>query len=331
MKIFISHSSKDKGIANAMSNFLEGIEPSVEVFCSSQIGSIKVGQNFVKAITTALNNCDAFIPLLSPNYYTSRFCMVELGFAYSVLVQNYSDGESYIFPVAIPPIQKGDALAGTPLAQLQVLPIHNVDDLRAYLESVFEKSNLVLKSGINRKINEFVYEVKKYIFEKYDVNDCAQQLVCKSQNVPGEDGDYLKYSVMPNANGYTVNFRAKPFESSTIYPDFLSFVYQYVDKVDLYESAILFENSCLKVCINNFTNSITKIDIEIKHSDNNLILTRRTIALTEGENKVTIPLREIKHEALKTVSEICFVIKPSAYIEDEGMFQVYGLEIACNS
>ena len=92
--------------------------------------------------------------------------MIELGFAYSVLAHNYSDGESYIFPVVIPPIQKGDALSGTPRAQLQVSSIHNVDDLRAYLESVFEKSNIVLKSGINRKINEFVYEVKKYIFEK---------------------------------------------------------------------------------------------------------------------------------------------------------------------
>lgn len=330
MKIFISHSSKDKNIANALSNFLESIEPSVEVFCSSQIGSIKVGQNFVKAITTALNNCDAFIPLLSPNYYTSRFCMVELGFAYSVLVHNSSDGESYIFPVAVPPITKGDALAGTPLAQLQVSSIHNVDDLRTYLESVFEKSNLVLRSGINRKINEFVYEIKEYIFEKYDINNCAQQLICKSQNVPGEDGDYLNYSVMPNNNGYTVNFRAKPFATSTIYPDFLSFVYQYVDKVDLYEPATLFEDSCLKVCINNFTNSITKIDIEIKYSDNNLILARRTIALAEGENKVTIPLSEIKREALRTISEICFVIKPSAYVEDEGMFQIYGLEIVCN-
>ncbi len=331
MKIFISHSSKDKNMANALSNFLESIEPSVEVFCSSQIGSIKVGQNFVKTITNALNNCDAFIPLLSPNYYNSRFCMVELGFAYSVLVHNHADDDNYIFPVAIPPIRKGDALMGTPLAQLQVLSIHTVEDLRVYLESIFEKSNLVLKSGINRKISEFVYEVKEYIFEQYNINNCAQQLVCKSQDVSGEDSDYLKYSVMPDANGYTVNFRAKPFTSSTTYPDFLSFVYQYVDKVDLYEPAALFEDSCLKVCINNFTNSITKIDIEIKYSNNNLILTRQTIALTDGENKVTIPLSEIKREALRIVSEICFVIKPSAYIEDEGMLQIYGLEISRNS
>lgn len=330
MKIFISHSSKDKNIANSLSSFLEGVAPSVEVFCSSQVGSIKVGQDFVKTITDALNDCDAFIPVLSPNYYNSRFCMIELGFAYSVLVRNCPDGDSYIFPVAVPPVKKGEALMGTPLAQLQVSSIHEAEDLRVFLESVFAKSNPALKSGMNRRINEFVYGIKKHIFDKYDINSGAQHLVCKSQNVPGEDGDYLRYSVLPNENGYTVNFRAKPFADNTVYPDFLSFVYQYVDRIDLYEPAILFENSCLKVRINNFTNSITKIDIEIKYSDNNLILHRRTVTLAEGENTVLIPLSEIKHEALKRVSEICFVIKPSAYVEDEGMIQIYELKIACD-
>ena len=331
MKIFISHSSKDKNIANAFSNFLESVAPSVEVFCSSQIGSIKFGHDFVKIITGALNDCDAFIPLLSPNYYNSRFCMIELGFAYSVLVRNCPDGDSYIFPVALPPVKKGEALMSTPLAQLQVSSIHDGEDLRAFLESIFEKSNLSLKAGMNRRINEFVYEIKMCVFGKYDINSCSQQLVCKSQNVPGEDGDYLRYSVMPSENGYAINFRAKPFANSKEYPDFLSFVYQYVDKIDLYEPATLFEDSYLKVFINNFTNSITKIDIEIKYSDNNLILNRRTVILREGENKVIIPLSEIKREALKCVSEICFVIKPSAYIEDEGMIQIHGLEIVCDN
>ena len=115
---------------------------------------------------------------------------------------------------------------------------------------------------MNRRINEFVYEIKMFIFGQYDINSCAQHLVCKSQNVPGEDGDYLRYSVMLSENGHAINFRAKPFANTKEYPDFLSFVYQYVDKIDLYEPATLFEDSYLKVFINNFTNSITKIDID---------------------------------------------------------------------
>lgn len=331
MKIFISHSSKDSKIATALSNFIKSISPSAEVFCSSQIGSIKAGDNFVKSITKALNNCDAFIPLLSPNYYTSRFCMIELGFAYSVLFNCHTDGERYVFPVALPPLKKGEALVGTPLAQIQVSYIHDDEEMRFYLESIFEKTPSALKSGLNKKIHKFVYSLKGLILEYYDINSSAQHLVCKSQNVKGEDSDYLQYSVMPEKLGYTVNFRAKPFGNNYDYPEFLSFIYQYVDKVDLYELSLLFENSFIQVYVNNYTNSISKIDIEIKHSDNNLILTRQTVHLKEGENKITLPLGEIKKEALKNVSEICFVIKPTAYIEDEGMFQIYGLEVICNT
>lgn len=331
MKIFISHSSKDKRFALSLSAFLESIAPSVEVFCSSQNGSIKVGQDFVRTITAAMNNCEAFIPLLSVNYYASKFCMIELGFAYSMLTQNVSSTkDSMIFPVIIPPVKRGEALASTPLAMLQVSSIYDSEDLRLFLESIFDNSNVELKSGMNRRINEFVHEIKQQIFEKYDINHCAKQLICKSQDVCGEDGDYLRYSVLPDKKGYTVNFRAKPFPNSADYPDFLSFIYQYVDKLDLYEPAYLFEDSYLKVCINNFTDSITKIDIEIKHSDNNAILSRHTIPLHEGENQVSISLGELKCEALRRISEICFVIKPSAYVEEEGMLQIYDFELVCN-
>ncbi|MDO5400812.1 MAG: toll/interleukin-1 receptor domain-containing protein [Eubacteriales bacterium] len=328
-KIFISHSGKDEKIARALSNFLESVAPSVEVYCSSQNGSIMVGENFVQSFTSAMENCDAFIPLLSENYYASRFCMIELGFAYSVLVQSTSAEHYDIFPVVIPPVKKEEALAHTPLAMLHVSSIHDSEGLRECLESIFENSNVVLKSGMNRRINEFVYGIKQQIFKKYDINCCAKHLICKSQDVRGEDCDYLRYSAIPDRKGYTVNFRARPFAKSTEYPEFLSFVYQYVDKLDLYEPVLLFEDSCLKVCINNFTDSISKIDIEIKHSDNNAILERRTISLAAGENRITIPLGEIKCEALRQVSEVCFVIKPSAYVEEEGMFQVYDFELVC--
>lgn len=327
MRIFISHSSKDSDIAKSLSNFLEGVAPSVEVFCSSQSGSIKVGSDFVKVITEALNDCDAFIPLLSPNYYESRFCMIELGFAYAVLVSHSTTIQGNIFPVALSPVKSAEALMGTPLAQLQVASIHTVEELRVFLESLFEHSKLALRSGINKRINEFISDFRKYRLGQYDMNASAQQLVCKSQNVPGEDSDYMRYSLIPGEKGYTVNFRAKPFNSNAVYPDFLSFVYQYIDKIDLYEPTVLFENACLKTRINNFTNSLSKIDIEIKFSESNAILCRRTVLLQKGDNMVTIPLGEIKHEALKYVSEICFVIKPSAYIEDEGMVQIAGLEI----
>ncbi len=323
MKIFISHSSKDKRLANTLSNFLESLDPSVEVFCSSQIGSIKVGMDFVNTITKELDLCDAFIPLLSNNYYDSRFCMIELGFAYAVLVQKHAEDQRYIFPLVVPPVQKSEALAGTPLVQMQVASICDVDDIRICLESIFAQLN----AGINKKIHAFVKDVKTCLFDRNDIIKKARFMACKSGNVQGEDEDYIQYDMLPDQNGVAVKFTAKPFDRNAVYPDFLSFVYKYVDKIDLNNATVLFEKAALEFHINNLTNSIRKIDIEFKCFDSMACLHKQTISLESGINNITIPLEELKSEALKQVSEICFVLKPSAYIQDEGVFQICDFEL----
>lgn len=329
MKIFISHSSKDEILANTLSSFLESIDNCIEVFCSSQIGSIKVGQDFVNVITKELNQCNAFIPLLSTNYYESRFCMIELGFSYSCLCSKPTDSEGdYLYPLAVTPIKKAEALSNTPLARLQTCSINDVNDMRAFIEALCADKNIPCVSGLNKRIHSFVYDVNQIIFKNYDILSNSKIYLCKSENVVGEDRDYLDYSLNIDGCGYTVNFRAKPFEHSTMYADFLSFVFKYMDKIDLYNLVNIHENAKLSVKINNYTNSISKINLEIKYSDNNNILHRQTVLLSEGINNIDIELKSIKSEALKRVSEICFVITPSAYIEDEGMFQIKDFKIS---
>lgn len=329
MKIFISHSSKDESLANTLSSFLESINNCIEVFCSSQIGSIKVGRDFVHEITKELNQCNVFIPLLSTNYYESRFCMIELGFSYSCLCNKTTNSEGdYLYPLAVTPIKKEEALANTPLARLQTCSINDVDDMRAFIETICEGKNIPCVSGLNKRIHSFVYDVNRILFKSFDIISNSKIFLCKSGNVVGEDRDYLDYSLNIDGCGYTVNFRAKPFEHSTMYADFLSFVFKYIDKIDLYNLLNVYENAKLSVEINNYTNSIRKIDLEIKYSDNNNILHKQTFLLTEGINSIDIELKSIRSEALKRVSEICFVITPSAYIEDEGMFQIKNLRIS---
>lgn len=98
MRIFISHSIKNEKIVLKFAEFLESINSEIEVFCSSERGSIGTGKNFVKTIFDELDACDLFIPVLSREYYESKFCMIELGVAYSYLIKKYeSNGEDYIF------------------------------------------------------------------------------------------------------------------------------------------------------------------------------------------------------------------------------------------
>lgn len=327
MRIFVSHSSKDETLAKTLSSFLESVDSRIEVFCSSQIGNIKAGRDFVHEITNELNKCDIFIPLLSTNYYNSRFCMVELGFSYSSLCDKMAHSDvDYLYPLAVYPVRKAEALSNTPLARLQVCSINDINDVRAFIDGMLDGKSIP-SSGLNKKIHSFVYDVNRIIYEKFDILGNAKILICKSGNVPGEDNDYLNYSLSADGCGYTVNFRAKPF-GNNIYADFLSFVFKYVDKIDLYNLVNTYENSKLSVEINNYTNSINKITIEIKYSNIKDILHKETVLLMDGITNISIDLKDIKCEALKEVSEICFVITPSAYIEDEGMFQISNFRIS---
>lgn len=107
MRIFISHATKNREIVLKFADFLEKASSDIEVFCSSEEGSIQVGKNFVETIFEELNNSDLFVPIISNEYYESRFCMIELGVACSYLYNRYNkSGEDYIFPFALYPIQK---------------------------------------------------------------------------------------------------------------------------------------------------------------------------------------------------------------------------------
>lgn len=72
MRIFISHSIKNEKIVLTFAEFLESINSEIEVFCSSEKGSIGTGKNFVKTIFDELDACDLFIPVLSREYYGSK-------------------------------------------------------------------------------------------------------------------------------------------------------------------------------------------------------------------------------------------------------------------
>lgn len=69
MKIFISHAGKNKKIVLKFAEFLESTSSEIEVFCSSEEGSIKTGNNSITDILTELNKSDLFVAILSEDYY----------------------------------------------------------------------------------------------------------------------------------------------------------------------------------------------------------------------------------------------------------------------
>ena len=125
-----------------------------------------------------------------------------------------------------------------------------------------------------------------------------------------------------------VNYNMNPYERTGIkYPNFISIVLKYVDKLDVCRYLDFNNQAELHFEVINFTNSLKRIFVEFKYSDSNIILETFEFPVGYGENKLSVPLDEMRSKALSNISEICFVIHPDDVVEEEGMFKVGAVEI----
>ncbi|MCI9273215.1 MAG: toll/interleukin-1 receptor domain-containing protein [Clostridiales bacterium] len=328
MRVFISHASKNREIVLKFAKFLEIASNDIEVFCSSEEGSIKIGKNFVETIFSELNNSDLFVPILSKEYYESKFCMIELGVAYSYLYNRYNkNGEDYIFPFVFYPIQKGQALSGTPLANIQTGVISDEKDIHSFLEYLSADKGVDIGAGINRKLHSFIFDVDQIFLKYQNIVEMAKVGAYFDDSVEFKHREDIA-STSITENMIVVNYNMNPYERRDIkYPNFISMVLQYVDKLDICRYLDFNNEAKFKFVVINFTNSLKRIFIEFKYSDSNRILETFEFSVDYGVNKLSIPLERMRSKALRNISEICFVIHPDDVVEEEGMFKVGEIEI----
>lgn len=125
-----------------------------------------------------------------------------------------------------------------------------------------------------------------------------------------------------------VNYNMNPYKKKDVkYPKFISMVLRYVDKLDVSRYLKFNEQAEFIFTLINFTNSLKRIFVEFKYSDNNRILETFEFSVEYGENKLYVPLKKMRSKALGNISEICFVIHPGDVREEEGMFKIGGIEI----
>ena len=328
MRLFISRSSQNQDIVLKFASFLESISSEIEVFCTSEKGSVSVGTNFVEKIFQELSTSDLFIAILSKEYYESKFCMIELGVAYSYFCTKYKEkGEEYIFPFALYPIQKGYALSGTPLVNVQTGDIADEHDIHSFLDYLSSEKGILIGAGTNRRIHTFINEVDNISIHQQKLMESA------TINTFFDDSIYYKHHEDIVYHGITkdtiiVNYNMNPYEQKDVKrPNFISIVLGYIDKLDLGRCLELNLNSKLNFVITSFTNSLKRICVEFKYSDSNRILKAFEIPLVYGDNHISIPLVKMQSKALKTISEICFVIHPDDIVEDEGMYKISNIRI----
>lgn len=115
-KLFISHSSMDKNIAESLINFLSnGVNiDRHSIYYTSKSGTIKTGAYFIEEIKKEVLGCEAILILMSKNYLQSPFCLAELGAAWA--------SNQNIFPILIPPVSIKE-YNETPLQGIQALSL----------------------------------------------------------------------------------------------------------------------------------------------------------------------------------------------------------------
>lgn len=128
MKVFISHSSSDKELAELFVDLLidMGLKET-EVFCSSAIGfGIPEGSDFYGFIEDKLNDATLVIALISPTFNESAFCLAEMGAAW-IKHQNF-------FPILVEPMDYSDLKGVLTPKQGGKLNSVSLDNLRDRIE-----------------------------------------------------------------------------------------------------------------------------------------------------------------------------------------------------
>lgn len=327
MKVFLSHSSKDKEIALLLQELIESCGDYTYVFCSSDEGAIPVAKNFVDFIFSELDKSDIFIPLLTVDYYKSRFCMTELGAAVSYLYQKYNmNGGDYIYPFCVSPITPGSALEGTPISVIEAGDILNRTQIRQLLTDT-----LKTHTAVNSKIDSFIHEITSIITQKNGLPEQASSIFscAAGENVYVKNwSDFSNSSLSVDKKEISTSFNFNPYElKNPNKPDFVSTVIQFVDNIDLYRYINVRPNAEFKFTFNNFTQSIRRITVELKYGNNKILFDPYVHEVGKGKTECSFPLSNYMCEKLREINEICFVVRESDIVEDEGTYIIENIRI----
>jgi hypothetical protein len=155
MKIFISHSSKDKWAARRISEDL--IKKGLSTFLDEK--DIKTGQTISLSINEHLKDCDDFLIIISPASIKSEWVLIELGGAIA-LNKNIIPILLYVGANEIPQI-------------INLKLARDINDIEIYYEEAAKKikhgKEVTVKKAATKKRIERVYSGKLKIGQKVKV------------------------------------------------------------------------------------------------------------------------------------------------------------------
>lgn len=227
----------------------------------------------------------------------------------------------HILPFCISPITKDEALLGTPLSHLNTALLNDKEDLQSFLRLLIKYGLLQEDAVMNCDILSFINKLNKIIMNTENVLSNAVILpICSDLNNPNA----IKH--IENDNEHTINFNLFA-NGKYVRPDFISLVFKFPGKFNFYDFLSANHNINFCCAINNYTDSLTNIDIEFKYHESNQMLKKYNVTLKPGINGIEIPIKDMNIDGLKQISEICFVCWDSYITEIEGMFSITNIQV----
>lgn len=321
IRIFISHSSQNAWLLDKFIHILKTINDNTYVFCSSE-ASIVPGDNYKESIYENLNDTDYFVCLLSKEYLDSRYCLFELGAAYSLYWEK-TPGTYGIIPIVLPPLQKDYALINTPLVEMKTASITDSKELLLALRRINQEKDLSEMENLDVLIAEFVRFVHEKLLKEQDITAFANiETYYDERNTQ----DFEKHQIVSydEKDGFLFHYH---FNLLDYEPAWASLAFSYLEELNLRDYLKVFPGAAFSFEIENSDNAISQIWVELKYGINQ-ILKSFACDIAPGKNQINIPLADINCTWLAHINEICFVIKPEGIRLSEGGFHIQAISIS---
>ena len=170
-------------------------------------------------------------------------------------------------------------------------------------------------------INEFINRINTAILNNGNIIENAIILpICSDKRNPE-----AIFHTQDN-NNHIVNFNLNA-NNGDIRPEFISLVFKFPGTYNFADFLFANDNMELTCVLNNYTDSLTNIDIEFKYYEIPQKLFTSKINLNSGKNEIKVPIKGMHIEGLKQISEICFVAWDRYITEIEGMFSIENIKI----
>ncbi len=332
MKVLLCYSKDNKELADVVKEYLKSVNDSLDIRISCDGKEDRVGKKGADTLHENLNDADIYIPILTKEFYASRFCVMAFGAAVFYLYNKYKyEAGDLIYPLCVYPLNPEKALKYTLIAHLPAYDIMN--------ENVIEELSRRLggsENGIKSGTKEFIYDIKKIAYGKTNLLQLATEIKGfawggNAEGTIGKDNERF-CNVDSNEKRINVGFNLSPrgFEDEKKKkPDFGVFLI-FRDTVNMDTFLSLSKEARLVFELNSFTSSFKQFTVEFKTDGQygKVKVGEETLAVKEDCATYEVPLSVIGGENdRKAISEVNIIVLSENTVEDEGSFYLKNITI----